>query len=99
MIPRYRFLNEILPPGAKELSIVTLTLPNLTDTDALRSSFYSMLEFLKADSASYRRLRIARERTNKILKGWLRQSSRREKNKKLKKAVQTVLDLSADTLP
>lgn len=62
-----------LPVNTKEASLVTLTLPNLADTDALRSSFHSLLQFLDADQDSYRRIRLARDGINVNLRRWLRQ--------------------------
>lgn len=63
----------LLPVNTKKASLVVLTLPNLADTDALRNSFHSLLQFLNADSESYRRIHLAREGINDNLRRWLRQ--------------------------
>lgn len=62
-----------LPVNTKETSLVILTLPNLADTDALRSAFHSLLQFLDTDQDSYSRIRLARDGININLRRWLRQ--------------------------
>ena len=63
----------LLPLNTKQASLVVLNLPNLMDTDSFRNSFYSLLQFLEADSASYKRIRLAREGINANLGRWLKQ--------------------------
>lgn len=62
-----------LPVNSKEASLAILTLPNLADTDALRSAFHSLLQFLDTDEDSYSRIRLARDGINVNLRRWLRQ--------------------------
>ena len=97
--PSYYYFTEIFS-GPKRCRIVTLTLPNIVDTDALRTSFYSMLQFLSADRASYDRLWLARKRINAVLKRWLRKKERgdRLEEKDLRKTAQSILRLSAGKL-
>lgn len=57
----------------KKISLIALTLPKLTDTDTLRSSFFSLLQFLGFDQDSYNRIRLARDGINTNLRRWLKQ--------------------------
>ena len=62
-----------LPVNTKEFPLITLTLPNLTDTEALRSSFHDLLQFLDTDQDASKRIRLARQGVNYNLSRWLRQ--------------------------
>lgn len=96
----YHAIFRILPQSMERPRMVILTLSNLKDTDALRSSFCSMLQFLSADRASYDRLCLARKRINAVLKRWLRKRERgdRLEEKDLRKTAQSILRLSAGKL-
>lgn len=80
----------------KDISLVTLTLPNLADTDTLQKSFLSMLQFLDENHDSYNRIRTARKEVNLILRGW--KKVRHEESRRIRDIAQTVLDLSSGRL-
>ena len=84
------------PTKVKDISLVTLTLPNIADTDILQRSFLSMLQFLEENHDSYNRIRMARNEVNLILRGW--KKVRHEESRRWRAIAQTVLDLSSGRL-
>ena len=85
------------PTKVKNISLVTITLPNLADTDTLQKSFFSLLQYLEVNHDSYNRIRVVRNEINLILRSW--QKLRHEESRRWRDIAQTVLNLSAGRLP
>jgi len=62
-----------LPANMKEYPLVVFTLPHIKDTEAMRSSFFRFVEFLKDNPEAYNRLYQARTIQNSNLNRWLKQ--------------------------
>ncbi len=62
-----------IPLNTADCPIVTCTLFNLVDTEALRESFLNMVRFLESDQEAWEEIRSAREGINGNLRRWLKQ--------------------------
>jgi len=110
-----RLLRQPNGPVNKRLfPLVSFTLPKLSDTEALRNSFFSLLSFLETGQDVAKEIRRAHNEVNYNLRMWVKQGwliergpsylGRRPKKSELTrkpvgKMAQTILNLSAGRLP
>jgi hypothetical protein len=106
---RTRYLPAV-PSKRKHFSIVLLTVPHISDTDALRARLSNVLEYLNADEEPAREARRVRDALNENLRRWRREGFAyhsgfryvhhpRQELGDLMENAGTILDLSAGRLP
>ena len=106
---RYSHLPGV-PMNRKDFSIVLLTVPHISDTDALRARLSNVLEYLNRDEEPAEEARRARDALNENLRRWRREgfdrpsgfyyaSHDKEELGDLMNNAGTILDLSAGRLP
>jgi hypothetical protein len=61
-----------MPDYQENLPTMVFTLPNLTDTNNLRKSFFDFLHFLESDKNSFEIARKTRNQINSYLRKWLK---------------------------
>lgn len=66
----YPISNIILPNNVEKLLLAVLALPNIKDTDTLRTSLLKMINYIEEDSSALKFLRDVRANINSNIKKW-----------------------------